>query len=77
MPVFCDEGVVSHGCRYSESDTFTADINGMFVGFHYGKILPRCNGCYTSGSGHDDDVIEAEECFRKRILISILTESHY
>ena len=46
---------------YSESDTFAADINGMFVGFQYGKILPRCNGCYTSDSGHDDDVIEAEE----------------
>ena len=41
------------------SDTFAADINGMFGGFHYANILPHCNGCYTSGSGLDDAVIEA------------------
>ena len=48
----------------------------MFVGFHYAKILPHCNGCYISGSGQDDAVIETEG-FRKRILISFLIESHY
>ena len=77
MSVSCDEGVrASHGCRYSESDTFAADIYGMFGWFHYAKILPHCNGCYISGSGLDDALIEAD-VFRKRTLISILTESHY
>ena len=48
----------------------------MFVGFHYAKILPHCIGCYISGSGLDDALIEAE-VFEKRTLISIPTEIHY
>ena len=69
MSASCDEGVrASHGCKYSESDTFAANIYGMFGCFRY--------GCYISGSGLDDALIEAD-VFRKRTLISILTESHY
>ena len=44
--------------------------------FHYAKILPRCVGCYISGSDLNDALIEAE-VFGKRTLISILTGSHY
>ena len=48
----------------------------MFGRFHYAKILPHCIDCYTSGSGLDDALIDAE-VVRKRTVISILTESHY
>ena len=75
MPVFCDEGVF-HTVASIQSDTFTADINGIFGRFHYAKILPHCNGCYISNCDLDDAVIEAEG-FMKRTLIEILTESHY
>ena len=61
---------------YFESDTFAADINGMFVGVHYAKILPHCIGCYISGSGLDDALTEAA-IFKKRTLISITTENNY
>ena len=35
-----------------------ADIYGRFGVFHYAKILPRCIGCYISGSDLDDALIE-------------------
>ena len=76
VPVFCDEDVF-HTVEGILSQTHLRRTSlASFLGFHYAKILPHCNGCYISGSGLDDAVIEAE-VFRKRILISNLTESHY
>ena len=71
-------------CPFSEimacftrlSVTLVVDIYGMFGVFHYAKILPRCIGCYIRGSDMDDAIFEAE-LFVKRVLISILTWSHY
>ena len=69
MPVFWyDAWRVLHGCRYSESVILVVDIYGMFGVFHYAKILPRCIGCYISGSDLDDALFEAE-LFMKRVLI--------
>ena len=45
------------------------DIYGMFGVFHYAKI------CYIRGD-LDNAIFEAE-LFVKRVLISILTGSHY
>ena len=76
MPVFCDEGVFYTVAGILIQTLLRRTSMVCLYMFHYAKILPHCIGCYISGSGLDDALIEAE-VFEKRTLNSIPTEIHY
>ena len=43
----------------------------MFGVFHYAKILPRCIGCYISGSDLDDGEASPDFNYHRKSLLKI------
>ena len=43
----------------------------MFGVFHYAKILPRCIGCYISGSDLNDGEASSDFNYHRKSLLKI------
>ena len=59
----------------NELDAFQ-DLFPILGNFHLTKVLLRCVGRFLTGSGVDDALIEAG-VFGKKVLVSVLSGSHY
>ena len=77
MPVFSDEGVFHTVADIVMADpTQFEDLFPMLGMFHYTKVLLGCAGRYLLGGGVDDVLVE-NEVFGKKVLHSVLNETHY